>query len=282
MAVATRHNVRQRRRDRIQQLLESEPTARSGFERTIPQAVQDASPMLNDPEHVWKEQQKRLDEYYRAQHEAEENWGRFWSPTVWLYKWIIAAILFAVCWAMFQSDQPWAKQPQHFITKTLQEDFDFEQLEQWYLARFDGYPSLIPAFRRDREEQPVEHANSHTTSSFVRPVEGSVVTPYTEQHPGIVIAAEMGQQVANFDVGRVVYVGKTNQTGLTVIIQHPNQRRTVYGFLGETRLVANDWVKRGEFIGSVGEDPRNADMGRLYFSIKESDQFINPLEVMSF
>lgn len=298
----TKHNVRRRRQERIKSLLERSGDAasarfgdlqRRGPERdrraaetggfAAPEAFDglfrdDADGRMDDPEYVWKQQQKHLAAQYRGAYE-EGGWNGFLSPRHMLFRMIGAVVLFAAVWGLFQIDRPWAETAQEAVRRSLTEPLDFRRWQSWYEAHFDGFPSLIPAFD-SRDDRAREASAADLLRSFHAPVEeAEVIAPFSPTHPGVVLKTPAAARVYSVETGRVMFAGEMRQTGKTVIVQHAGGIRTIYGYLAATDLRENDWIEGGAVIGTAAEAPDGKN-GLVYFSVQKDDQFLNPAELM--
>lgn len=285
--MSTKRNIRQRRQERIKAIQEQVKHESNLY---FTQPIHAVEPSFNqndseldrrmeqDPELLWKQQQQLWDQKYREEHE-KTGWSTFWSPVHFRNKLIISICLFFLLWGAYQIEHPISNGVRKAVDHILTSEIDFKQIEAWYTNNFSGFPSFIPAFEQNT---PSEKVDSNTLKTLFSPVERSTITvPFSPRHPGVELSAPAQQDVRNIANGRVLYVGDTDQTGLTVIIQHADGLRTIYGKLAETVWQPNDWVKGGEKLGTIAAD-LNKDIGTLYFGIKQDNEFVDPTEVIRF
>lgn len=234
---------------------------------------------LQDPEYLWKQRQREL---RGLGGEDEMTPPGVWTARLIVSKFIICALLFAVVWGLFQLEQPWAVKVQETVRQTMTSEFDFAALDAWYQEHFQGFPSFIPAMNRDGGTPPqTQSVDSAMLQTMHRPVVGRVAQPFNQSLPGVVLGTAQDADVVNIGTGRVIYVGRTEQTGLTVIIQHSGELRSVYGKLASTELEKDDWLEGGERVG-VASPSEDLTSGEVYFSIKQGDTYLDPVEVMAF
>jgi stage IV sporulation protein FA len=231
----------------------------------------------NDPEEFWKERQKAWERQYREARESEAMWGGLWSLSLFRYKLLASLVLFALVWGMFALDHPRTEPAQRFIEQALTESIDFQAVEAWYYRHFDGFPAFIPAFRG---QEPAEKAAARQPAAYYQPTQGKIVTPFSEQHPGVLLETAVRAPVVSLDAGRVIFAGHTNETGWTVIVQHGGGITAYYGLLQDIQRSANDWVKGGDLIGYASGDERMA-YGQVYLALKRDDRFIDPSEALN-
>ena len=112
------------------------------------------------------------------------------------------------------------------------------------------------------------------------PVEGKIVSEYGVrggiQYNGIDIQAEEGAPVRAAADGRVGRVGTIGEYGKVVLIEHANRLGTVYAHLKEIRVANDQFVKRGEIIGTVGTSGR-VETPLLHFEVRSRSKPRNPL-----
>lgn len=103
--------------------------------------------------------------------------------------------------------------------------------------------------------------------ALLRPVPGEVITPYApdslgwsealrqwQTHPGLDLAAEMGEAVCAAEAGEVIGAYRDPLLGCTIEIRHANGWVTRYASLNTLNLVAvGQAVARGEIISAAGE-----------------------------
>ncbi|TMV52915.1 hypothetical protein FE783_01615 [Paenibacillus mesophilus] len=312
-------NVRQRRMDRMKQIIASEQgehrsdvrPVRSGGSRAQGPAktsygwtqdneygkterergVREEEPQRidysrEDPEYVWKRQEReRWSSFERAPGPASDGWmesGGLKPPTVrqiWI-KLGISAVLFAGIWGMFRIDHPMADQGRQWVKAALTEDYDFSAVAAWYEREFGGLPAFLPSLRAKADPE-AQKASSPSLQRLYSPVRGKVVGAAANGDPGVTIRTEPEAAVAALDTGRVVSVSTATDKATVVVIQHAGGLQSTYGWLKGTSLKPNDWVKGGETIGSVTTDAAGG-AGKLYVAVKKDNQYVNPAEVVSF
>ncbi|WP_168123754.1 M23 family metallopeptidase [Paenibacillus sp. HB172176] len=193
------------------------------------------------------------------------------------WKFLIALILFAAIWGIFRGDEEWATKGQGIIHQAMKDEFDFEAAAAWYEQLFSGAPSFIPIFQNDRRDAAL--VDGQVKQTIVTPLRnGSLLRTFAELLNGIELAGEPGAAVSAAETGRVIQVSKEQDT---VIIQHANNRVTVYGKLGEAKVHVNDWVEAGDEIGKL-QEANESGVPVLYFAVKQDDQYMDPVDVIPF
>lgn len=98
-------------------------------------------------------------------------------------------------------------------------------------------------------------------------------------HEGLDLAAPLGTAVRAAARGAVLYAGPRKGYGLSVWIEHPDKRVTLYAFLRALRVGTGERVAAGEPIGTVGEEEPTSGP-HLHFEVRERGKPIDPLSVL--
>ena len=119
------------------------------------------------------------------------------------------------------------------------------------------------------------------------PVVGDVDGGFgTQLHPrfktvtvrnGIEIDAPVGTTVATVYDGEVVYADWFQGYGKLLIVSHPGDVHSLYGFLSDYTVEPGTWVTQGDPIGLVG-DTGSLSGPRLYFEIRVEGAPVDPEE----
>ncbi|TYP73849.1 M23 family metallopeptidase [Paenibacillus methanolicus] len=310
----TRNGVKQRRQERIRRIMEQEalearPTqhdeiASSPFDslpeaawsgKTSSAAGEKTSQANLDPELAWK---KRPNPW-----ESEPSWGSFSAlkparggaeaqppasgggsgplMRAFFIQSMMAGVLFAIIFAMSQSDHPAAQRGKAIVTAALTDTIDFQGAASWYERTFAGAPSFIPIFRA-KDGGAVQYTEGAIQLPVVAPITGgTIVQSFAQTLSGIDIAVKDGGNVIASETGRVSLVTDNGENGKTVVIQHANGRETIYGKLAEAQVAESDWVEAGQDIGTLRAA---SDDGTtlLFFAVKEKGRYVDPVDVVPF
>ncbi|HNM99782.1 MAG TPA: M23 family metallopeptidase [Turneriella sp.] len=117
--------------------------------------------------------------------------------------------------------------------------------------------------------------------AFIHPVDGRITSgfgvrrdPFTEKHKfhkGIDIACSIGTPVVASAEGTVVFAGSKKGYGKTIIVEHRNGYRTLYGHLSKYSVKAGTKVKQGQKIALSGMTGR-ATGPHLHFEVRRQGQ----------
>jgi murein DD-endopeptidase MepM/ murein hydrolase activator NlpD len=107
---------------------------------------------------------------------------------------------------------------------------------------------------------------------------GTRLSPWTktaEFHGGMDIRAERGTPVQAPANGTVTIAGPHAEYGLTVILDHGNDIRSIYGHLSKVRVKVGDRVERGVELGLTGNTGRSSGP-HLHYEVLVKGQAVNP------
>ncbi|MFC5447253.1 M23 family metallopeptidase [Paenibacillus aestuarii] len=235
-----------------------------------------------DPELAWHYKQ-RMDSSLHGRNYDDDGERSIFSPPSRqsiVVKLLMSCVLFAAVYGMFHVDHPWATKGKAWVTASLTQSYDFSGLSAWYTDRFGGSPSFIPSFENRGGEDAIKVSASNKRTLF-SPVKGSIVTLYNgDTQLGVRLNTASLAPVYALDTGQVIFAGTAPDTGLTIIIRHPNGLQSVYGSLSEAHVEVNDWINRGEAVGKAAKS--DAGKGTFYFAVTKDGHPVNPTDVISF
>jgi murein DD-endopeptidase MepM/ murein hydrolase activator NlpD len=105
-------------------------------------------------------------------------------------------------------------------------------------------------------------------------------TPYTAWHPGIDIAAKLGDPIFAADSGVVIYAGwNTWGYGNLVVIDHGNGWITYYAHNSEIYVTCGQSVSQGNVIAAAGSTGRSTGP-HLHFETRFQGTIPNPFNVL--
>lgn len=194
---------------------------------------------------------------------------------------IVSVVAFAAVWAVFQWEHPVLMKAQSFVRTALTEEVQLDRAYAWYEERYGPLPSFIPAL--DRAPAEAERVHGAVARTYITPITGSIVEPFggIRSGAGIVVKAS-GGAVAAMDTGLVLFAGETKDTGLTIVIRHPDGVESVYGYLGELLVTKDEWVEAGASVGRVASSSDGAAAeGLVYFAVKKGNSFVDPADVVA-
>jgi murein DD-endopeptidase MepM/ murein hydrolase activator NlpD len=103
---------------------------------------------------------------------------------------------------------------------------------------------------------------------------------FREGHPGIDLSTPAGTPVYAADAGLVIFAGWTGVGyGNTVVIDHGNGYRTLYGHLSQVSTYCGAKVQAGKLIGLSGSTG-NSTGPHLHFEVRVPGGYLDPLKVL--
>jgi murein DD-endopeptidase MepM/ murein hydrolase activator NlpD len=98
-----------------------------------------------------------------------------------------------------------------------------------------------------------------------------------EFHTGIDIANKTGTFVKAAQAGKVTFVGRKGNYGVTIIIDHMNGFKTLYGHNSKILVKNGQWVEARQNIALMGNTGRSTGP-HLHFEIYKNNQVVDPLK----
>ncbi|HEX2945390.1 MAG TPA: peptidoglycan DD-metalloendopeptidase family protein [Clostridia bacterium] len=147
--------------------------------------------------------------------------------------------------------------------------------------------TTTPAPSKTKTPVPVKR------QSFRMPVAGAITLEYAKDklvysktleewraHSGVDIASDRGTPVEAVADGVVTDVSSDQYLGITVVIDHGNDIKSVYRNLASDEAVSvNQKVKQGEIIGSIGNTAmdESSEQPHLHFEVLKKDASVDPM-----
>ena len=97
----------------------------------------------------------------------------------------------------------------------------------------------------------------------------------SEFHSGLDIGATRGTAVFAPAPGTVVFAGQHAEYGVTLVIDHGNDIKTLYGHLTKVTVAQDQKVQRGQPVGLTGNTGRSSGP-HLHYEIQVKGQAVNP------
>ena len=136
--------------------------------------------------------------------------------------------------------------------------------------------SLLPLAARAEIALPVE--NGVVTSGV-----GWRVDPFGSGklafHRGIDIAVPVGTPVRSIRKGRVVFAGDRRGYGSTVIVEHDNGDRTLYGHNSLVRVHSGDLVESGTVVAFSGNTGRSTGPHVHFEQLPSGRPVVEPADI---
>lgn len=151
----------------------------------------------------------------------------------------------------------------------------------WFGRGHSGSAKAAPAPTPLPQATPVPAPAS--SSQFVWPVAGKIVTPYRvgwhKACHGIEIGAAEGSPVHAARSGRVLLARDFPGYGNLILIDHGDGYATAYGYNRQMVVREGQQVQRGQTIGSVGR-PSQGSAPRLLFQVRRNSLPVDPMPLL--
>lgn len=146
------------------------------------------------------------------------------------------------------------------VNYLLKEDFPFATVYNWY--EDNVHPISLPFTENEQIEANESLQNDTVIETFQMNGSGIVFQPAADKH------------LYALSDGIVVFAGMKTDTNRTIIIQHPNKTKAIYGNLSTIDVPLYKRVKQHEKIGSFENDGEDAS---YFLAIEKNGTYIDPL-----
>jgi stage IV sporulation protein FA len=197
---------------------------------------------------------------------------------VFFFKLLASVLLFLAVAILFRSQSAGLDPAKDAIVKTMDKDFKFATVSNWYESKFGKPLALLPFSEKDKVKK-----NVTVDTGFSVPAMGKILENFEKNGQGIMIETGKGATVQAINGGYVLFAGVKEGLGKTVIVQHPDQTDSWYGNLNEINVNLYEYIEKRTVVGTVSASTGgDKTKGKYYFAIKKGDAFIDPIQVIRF
>ncbi|HZG60687.1 MAG TPA: M23 family metallopeptidase [Anoxybacillus sp.] len=191
---------------------------------------------------------------------------------IFLLKTFLSVCLVLITAILFKNSSSHLEPIRSFVKSTMEQEFQFAAVSEWYEQQFGKPLALLPTENEQENNEGIQYAV---------PAFGRVLESFDVNGQGVMVETGIEASVEAMNEGIVIFAGTKDKIGKTVIIQHADGTESWYGNLGKISVKLYDFV---EMKKEVGKAMNNADntKGVFYFAIKQGEQFIDPIQVISF
>lgn len=209
----------------------------------------------------------------------EEGGHPLFKKEVFIFKILASVLLFLVVAIMFRENIAVLTPARDYVSKFMEQDFQFATVSKWYEDNF-GKPLALLPFSNDGKKA---EKNLVENEKDVPVFSGKILENFEKNGQGIMIETGVGASVEAMNEGMVEYIGVKEGLGKTVIIQHSDQTETWYGNLDEVKVKLYSFIEAETVIGTASETTgEDKTKGTYYFAYKKGDDFIDPIQVIRF
>lgn len=207
---------------------------------------------------------------------TEEKNHPLFRKDIFLLKVLIAAVLFIGIAVVYKYPSDRLQPVRNFVTTSFEKEMQFALVTDWYEETFGKPIVFLPSDRKKNISESEE-----VSSDYDIPINGFISESFASNGEGIILETDKNVKAAAIQRGTVVFSGRKEALGNTVVIQHSDKSESWYGDLQSIYVKVYDTVEKGEKLGIVSESQDGAK-GNLFFAIKKDGTFIDPNQVMSF
>lgn len=228
----------------------------------------------------WTEDEERYGFERMTSYESgpvdEENHPLF-RKEVFIFKVLASACLVLVIAIMFRNQTPELDSAREFVTKSMNEEFQFAAVSDWYEGTFGKPLALLPTNGQKSEENRPDESKPQ----YALPASGKILEDFGENGQRITIETGQGAAVEAMNEGLVRFIGEQEGFGQTVVIQHADKSESWYGNLSEVDVTLYQYIEKGTKVGKA-TDYADGTNSSFYFAIKEGEDFVDPIQVIQF
>ncbi|WP_077214120.1 M23 family metallopeptidase [Bacillus dakarensis] len=199
------------------------------------------------------------------------------NKEMFLLKILTSACLVLVIAILFRSNAESVDPIKNFVTKSMEQDFQFAAVSEWYEDQFGKPLALLPLETESKKEE----VSAPGEPGYALPAAARILEEFDANGKRITIETEKGAPVSAMNEGMVRYVGVEEGFGKTVIIQHADKTETWYGNLETINVSLYEFIEKGSDVG-VASNAEDGTKGQFYFALKKGDDFIDPIQVIQF
>ncbi|MFZ3588321.1 peptidoglycan DD-metalloendopeptidase family protein [Bacillus sp. DJP31] len=191
-----------------------------------------------------------------------------------MFKILGAACLLLVVAIMYKDGSARLEPAREFVTKTMENDFQFAAVTTWYEGQFGKPLALLPV--------SLQKETAETSKQYAVPASGmKILENFEKNGQGIMVETASNSAVEAINGGYVNSIGQEDGIGgITVKVQHSDGTESWYGNLGDTEVLLYQFIEKGTEIGKSSQASDGVN-GTFYFAIKKDDSFIDPIQVIN-
>ncbi|WP_338473264.1 M23 family metallopeptidase [Niallia sp. XMNu-256] len=210
----------------------------------------------------------------------EEDNHPLFSKEAFIFKILASAILVLVIAIVFRNQTPALEPARNFVTDSMNEEFQFAAVSDWYETTF-GKPIVLFPEKTETDNQTEVVDGGDNRPHYALPASGRILEEFGENGQRITIETGKGANVEAMNGGLVLEIGEKEGFGQTVVIQHPDKRKSWYGNLSSVDVTLYQYIEKGTVVGKA-TDYEDGTNSSFYFAIKEGDDFVDPIQVIQF
>lgn len=198
--------------------------------------------------------------------DKEGNEKKTRISSAFIAKGMLSCCLFTGMFMLVKSETESTARVKHWATNAFSENFQFAKANAWYQNKFGAPLALLP---KNPDEQ--KEAEPQTL-----PVAGIISESFEANGQGVKITAEKPSDVNAMKKGVVVFAGNNKKTGRTIIVQHEDGSKSIYGNLSKLDVHLYQYVGQNQKIAQFS--PKGKEKS-VYYSVERNKQYVDPAPV---
>jgi stage IV sporulation protein FA len=228
----------------------------------------------------WTEDEERYGFEKMGSYESgpiDEETHPLFRKEVFIFKVLASACLVLIIAIMFRNQTTALDPAREFVTKSMNEEFQFAAVSDWYEGTFGKQLALLPS--TEQEDPAVSETDSK--QQYALPASGKILEEFGQDGQKITIETGKGAAVEAMNGGLVRFIGQQEGFGQTVVIQHADKTESWYGNLNSIDVTLYQYIEKGTTVGKA-TDYEDGTNSSFYFAIKEGEDFVDPIQVIQF
>ncbi|WP_051189038.1 M23 family metallopeptidase [Halalkalibacillus halophilus] len=185
-------------------------------------------------------------------------------------KFVLSCCVFLLTFLLFQTPNETVQRSHGSVQTWLTEDLPFATIQSWYNARFDSF-FFASAFNEQESLSSPDHLGVPVSSFQLENIQSA--------NQGLLIEVKEEEDVYPLESGTVIFAGNKSDTGKTIIIQHEDGKKSIYGQLNEIDVFHYQFVQPNRSIATIKPDDQ-IGVHHLYLGMQQGTEYIDPLEQM--
>jgi stage IV sporulation protein FA len=206
----------------------------------------------------------------------DEGGHPLFNKELFIFKILASVCLVLIVGILFKNDHPSLKQARTLVMTTMETDFQFAAVSDWYETKFGKPLALLPTLDKETDKNEVVEI-----PPYALPASGRIIEDFAHNGKGIMIETGRDASVVALHEGIVTFAGVKEGLGNVVVVQHSDKTETWYGHLTNIEVKLYDFITNGQKLG-VATSSADQTKSSFYLAVKKENDFIDPSQVIRF
>jgi stage IV sporulation protein FA len=227
----------------------------------------------------WAEDEERygFDKISSFEGGPDEGIHPLFNKEVFVFKILASICLVLIVGILFKNQSPTLLKARTVVENTMQTDFQFAAVSDWYETKFGKPLALLPFMEK---ESPKNDTNVDQPQ-YALPASGRIIEDFAHNGQGIMIETGKDESVEALNEGIITFAGVKEGYGNTVIVQHSDNTETWYGQLATIEVSLWTFIEKGTKLG-LATSSEDGMKSSFYLAVKKENDFIDPIQVIRF